>query len=495
MKTHVIHLAAHDDYHSARDQMTWAKSGRILLVYPKKGRVLENQLDLILLQRQAADLGAQLALVTDDEIVTDHANELGIPVFETIKQAQRQTWRTSGKNRSLAIQQHQKIKRNLAAAARVHQKEKDFQNTWIRVGIFSVGVISILFLLLFLFNSAEIRIYPEKITQSMEFDLKADPNIKQSTLSGIVPAKVISLSVEKTSTRKSTGAVEVSDQPATGELTLTNLTETPITVPEGTIFMTLGNPPVRYKSTRAVKLENIIGAHSVVPIEALLAGENGNTPAGTIQGVEGAIGLSATASNKSALGNGSNRESPSPSMVDYQELSNENLASLREKALVELQQKAGKDGVIVPGSLKMERIVQEKKDPAEGIPSDTANLNVEAVFSAQIANEKDIKETARLILDSNLPIGFHAKDDEIQLEKVSSTGKPVSWRVKADRILEADWNRDAIAQIAAGKSVKQAIKQLSEVYRFSQKPEIKIKPMIFGFLPFLAYRIDITEAK
>lgn len=63
MKTQVILLDAHDDVTSIRDKMSWAKTPRILLVYPHRSRNLGRLLDLRLIQRHAFILGAQLAIV------------------------------------------------------------------------------------------------------------------------------------------------------------------------------------------------------------------------------------------------------------------------------------------------------------------------------------------------------------------------------------------------------------------------------------------------
>ena len=57
MKTQVIHLDPHDDLISIRDRMAWAKTPRILLVWPKRGRVGVRPLDLTLLRRHAEKTG------------------------------------------------------------------------------------------------------------------------------------------------------------------------------------------------------------------------------------------------------------------------------------------------------------------------------------------------------------------------------------------------------------------------------------------------------
>ena len=58
MKTHVIQLEPHDDVISIRDKMSWAKTGRILLVFPTRVRSRFLTLDLRLLQREGQRLSS-----------------------------------------------------------------------------------------------------------------------------------------------------------------------------------------------------------------------------------------------------------------------------------------------------------------------------------------------------------------------------------------------------------------------------------------------------
>src|ERR671918_2117052 len=92
MKTQIITLESHDDLISVRDRMSWAKTPRILLVWPKYEKVMLRQVDLKVLQRHALFLGAQLGLVTRTRHVREEAEALRIPVFESTGQAQRVAW-------------------------------------------------------------------------------------------------------------------------------------------------------------------------------------------------------------------------------------------------------------------------------------------------------------------------------------------------------------------------------------------------------------------
>ena len=88
MKTHLIFLEPFDDIISLRDKMQWGKSSRILIVWPRsRTPLLNRRLDVLLMQRQADSLGAQLAFVTKDSQARYYARELEIPVFANARQA------------------------------------------------------------------------------------------------------------------------------------------------------------------------------------------------------------------------------------------------------------------------------------------------------------------------------------------------------------------------------------------------------------------------
>src|SRR5512146_3196798 len=101
MTTQIITLESHDDLISVRDRMSWAKTPRILLVWPKYEKVTLRQVDLKVLQRHAAALGAQLGLVTRRRQVRVEAESLHIPVFESTGPAQKLAWPKPRRRRRL----------------------------------------------------------------------------------------------------------------------------------------------------------------------------------------------------------------------------------------------------------------------------------------------------------------------------------------------------------------------------------------------------------
>lgn len=94
MKTALIPLEPHDTPVSIRDRMAWAKSKRILLVWPRRGRPQVRPFDLTLFWRQARLQGADLALVTKDPAMRQAARALGISTFPKPQTAQDDPWQT-----------------------------------------------------------------------------------------------------------------------------------------------------------------------------------------------------------------------------------------------------------------------------------------------------------------------------------------------------------------------------------------------------------------
>src|SRR5512142_2183295 len=95
MKTQIFALESHDDLISVRDRMSWAKSRRILLVWPGFEKLALRPIDLRILQQHARYLGSELGLVTRDGEVRRAALGFGIPVFRSTADAQRRSWPTS----------------------------------------------------------------------------------------------------------------------------------------------------------------------------------------------------------------------------------------------------------------------------------------------------------------------------------------------------------------------------------------------------------------
>src|SRR4030095_275243 len=176
MKTKIITLESHDDLISVRDRLSWAKTPRILLVWPKYEKVTLRQVDLKVLQRHAASLGAQLGLVTRARRVREDAEALKIPVFESTGQAQRVAWPKPRRRKvpHHGPRRHLREQREQLLAGT--EREAGSMHPILRVGAFFVGVSSVLILVALFIPRAQVILRPKSKIQSIVLPVIASPS-------------------------------------------------------------------------------------------------------------------------------------------------------------------------------------------------------------------------------------------------------------------------------------------------------------------------------
>jgi len=165
MKTQAIQLDSHDDVTSLRDKMSWAKTARILLVYPRRSWILKCSLDLRLLQRHTILLGAQLAIMAPSADIRQSARELGIPIFKTAAIAQRRTWQPKYTAETpVRRTPRPDLRRMQNEAVPVEGRWRNL--IWIRLLFFTLAVLAVLALLVLFFPSATVALAPQTRMQS-----------------------------------------------------------------------------------------------------------------------------------------------------------------------------------------------------------------------------------------------------------------------------------------------------------------------------------------
>ena len=122
--------------------MSWAKTPRILLIWPKGETIDLRPLDLKILQRHARSLGATLGLVTRDPHVRREAAALKIPVFNSPRAAQVERWHPSS---SPEFHSTRTVKALHALRDAAHPGQGGWQAyPVVRFGFFALGALSVL---------------------------------------------------------------------------------------------------------------------------------------------------------------------------------------------------------------------------------------------------------------------------------------------------------------------------------------------------------------
>lgn len=509
MKTQILQLEPHDDIISTRDRMSWGQTNRIVLVWPAGVRILNRRLDLVLLQRQSADLGAQLALVTRDPEVRFHAHELRIPVFQTLKDAQRARWRTS-RRRRLRIRRRPRpdfrnLSESLAQSAPKLRDPKWTGHPAARLGFFSLALLSILALLSFFLPSAAIKLHPETVLQETSLVVTADTAAGSVTLGGLLPATPISVVVEGRDTIPVTGRVRVPESYASGFARFTNLTTEHIDIPKGQIILT--NKPgapdqIRFQTTNSGKVPAGNGESIVLPVRALSPGSQGNLRPLSLVAVEGPLGLKVSVTNHVETDGGSDRLFPAPSAKDYTLLSDQLVATLEKTALDELRENAAPGDYLIEPSITISEVLEETFFPSQtedgGVsPAEELSLTLRVEFQVQVVSGRDLESLAGRLLDAGLPDEVEPVPETLEIvhltQPVMDADGVYLWRVAAKRILGRKIDLEDAALLAAGLPPEKAIEAFMERLPLSRPPEIQLAPAWWPRLPFFTYRIEIDS--
>ncbi len=492
MKTQVIQIDPHDDVISIRDKMSWVKASRMLLVFPRRTRVLSRPLDLQLLKRHADHLGVQLALVTRSVEIRDAAGELGISIFQSAAVAQRRDWKDGGEKANLIRQSPRPDLWKLRAE--VFQTEAAWQNhPVVRLGLFSLAVLAVLAVLTIFIPSATIVLEPKIQTQNQTLEVSASQAVKSISLAGSLPVATTTIEVDGNKTAPSTGTAVFPDQPAQGIVRFRNQTTEIIGIPSGTVVETVGGAVIRFATTADGVADAGVGKTVDLPVQAINGGSDGNLPAGSLIAIEGDLGTSLSVSNPDPTSGGTEQTNVVPTGSDRTKLYDDLLGELQQKALLQLPQILTTGDVVIPDSLKVSETITETFVPAEGQPGNFITLSLQVQFQALYVKGMDIQSLAKGVMDSNLPVGFTPAVQTIQVTNLNApaTGADgiAHWQMVAERPLQARIDPSRVAQFVAGLKLQEANRRLAGTFSLASKPNIRVIPSWWPWAPWLPFRI------
>ncbi|MBT3241023.1 MAG: hypothetical protein HON98_01940 [Chloroflexi bacterium] len=497
MKTQILHIEPYDDTHSIKDKMNWAKSDRILLVFPHRRMVIDRKIDLLLIQRHATSIGAQIALVTKQEQLKSFAAELEIPIFRSLRIARRLPWEAavSTEQQILKINPPEKSLKELKEATQIPARFPKLTTLWARLLIFSTGVLAFTILLAALLPRAEIRLSPESEKQEMAIDLIAKKQFTSFGPAGILPAIPLKITVEGRDSLQPSGSISVPQQAAEGEIQFTNLTNQEILIPEGTVVRTIDINPIRFATLLEVQLPAESGATGFVEIRALNPGNSSNLAVGALIVVEGDLGLEIASVNLEPTSGGSELESTAPTPGDYEELSDQLEAALWESAIQEAKSIIEEGDFLIITEPNNVIIKEEVFSPSTPQPVSELSLQLQIEYEILYISGEDLKSIGLLNLDALLSDDLQAKNETLLVLPISvpefNDDDQVYWRVLVQRQVIQQINTLDLKDQVKGKSINVAIQKVSNEYDLSKSPNISIFPNWWPWLPVVPLRITV----
>ena len=492
MKTQIITLESHDDLISVRDKLSWAKTPRILLVWPKYEKVTLRVLDLKVLQRHADSLGAQLALVTRRAKVRHDAESLGIPVFVSTTKAQRDLWPVPAA-RSRRIP---KVPRRDLRKIRDHLYEKEA--VWRtslpgRILIFTAGVAAVLVIAGLFIPHATLTLYPEAKTQRVVIPVSASESTQGVSVTGLIPSQKISATVSVEQSLSIASEISVPKSKSKGVVRFTNLSRGEVDIPAGTVAATESS--IRFVTLNDALLPAGIDQFVDVPIEALEAGTQGNVAADEITLVEGSLGLSISVANLNPLKGGANSQLIGATDEDRAKLSGAVLDALRRDAETKLRAQISPADLLLLDTLEITQIIAEDFTPPAGEPGKTLVLTMQVEFSARYVLDEDLRQLSLSTLNASAENGFEATASPVYklITDPSTDNSGVShFELEVSRILLRQVDAMRVFSIVRGHKPESIKDELVSKLSLREAPQIAITPSWWKWLPLIPFNISIN---
>jgi hypothetical protein len=493
MKTQIITLESHDDLISVRDRLSWAKTPRILLVWPKFEKVTLRQVDLKILHRHASTLGAQLGLVTRARQVRADAEALGIPVFESTGEAQRvawpkvrrRKWRRKVPAKSLRERRpEQASARSEADAWRSHPVT--------RIAAFAVGVLSVLAIVAVFIPRAQVRLEPVTKMQIVELSVTANPSIDSVFITGTVPAREKRIVVDGVQTITVTGEGVVPQSKARGIAEFRNVTQQAITIPAGTVVSV---NDIRFVTTKDGEVDAGVGKLVSLPIVAVEGGLAGNVEAETIKAIEGRLGLSLSVTNPEPTTGGRELSSVQASDQDRARVKALLMKNLETVAREKFFDEFNSGDLLFENTMESTQILAEKYDPPPGGVGTKLTLSMQVEFTARYASASDLTELATLAMNASLPSGFAPASEAVTVKPLTNpfleSDGSLRWNIRAERQIVQSFDSVFVTQLVQGLGVSEARSNLKEHLPAESEPVIQLSPAWWRWVPLLPSRIDV----
>ena len=354
-----------------------------------------------------------------------------------------------------------------------------------------------LILAAFLLPSAEVTILPEIRERSLDIPVQAQPGRTQITLSGMVPARELSIIVEGQLSTATTGSIPVPAEYAQGEVLFTNLGEEGISIPQDTILSTTGEMPVLFRTLTGGQTPQEQGGQILLAVEAFLPGESGNIPADQITRINLEAGADLVVTNPMPTNGGSDILVPAPTLADRLRLSREMTQLLNDQALEEIERELGAGDYLLTQRLNDFEVIKDEFSPQEDAPGDLLWLDRSLRYQLYYISGDDLHQLASNLVQAQYQdSSFKADFNSIQLQPASSLEKQgeayygdfrVSW--EDSQLVNQELIRDWIFT----KSVGEAEKILLDNLDLEEVPQIDIQPSWWPRVPALPFRIQVIQ--
>jgi hypothetical protein len=500
MGIQVLYLDEEDDIVSIRDRLDWVQESQALLVLPEKEDLLTDYLDLALLRRYADSLRLEVGLVSTDHRVASQAKALGIPIFSSVRSANksRRGWWRGRRRRELIGHQARLDEMDRKEVEKRRKPQPTWRKWLIRYLAVVVYIITLAVLFItavYVIPGATIIFEPEIRPIEVRQQIVVDPQLESIDNSGAsVPGRVLTSIQEWQAEVETTGTIEVPDSPARGSVVFVNKLEEPITVPTGTQVRTSRSERVVFQTTEDVDVPAEVGGTAEVEIVAVEPGPQGNVAAGLINRLDGSLATQLEVRNLEETSGGSARLEGSVTDADHQRLRSQVLQQLQVRALADMEGLLLDNEFLAKDSLRLVRTIHETYSHYPGEQAQNLTLEIRAELQATAVNETLAVGLVYEEMADAVEPGFELVPESMAFSSgevlgVDGEGR-VSFEMIGEGLMAARLTSEDLVSAIAGQKEGVAASYLYERLPLRDYPTVRVWPDWFGRLPYLPVRIS-----
>lgn len=341
--------------------------------------------------------------------------------------------------------------------------------------------------------SATLMVTPS--SQVLELDVPMSASLYAQAVdndTGLVPAAWISVSHEVVGTTETTAVTREPVAKARGYLAITNLGTEGLTIPAGTQVQTGTGDAIPFVTLDDVILAGGSGLQTLVEIEAVEAGEEGNVPANSINTITGSWAQRVRITNPSELEGGTSEERFAVSQRDQDYLRDVLLADVRSKALTILAPEVPPQAWL-PSETVSVSIQWTNTELFNGEVADELTLTMMVLVSGLAVQTSDLVDFVLTKLEAETPpralIDPHSLDFHLE-SGTFNAGTELAFTVRTRaRYLQAPDQR-TLRTVLAGTPLADLDRKMAEL-DIEEPWQVSVSPPGRASLPSLPHRIRV----
>ncbi len=490
MHIEVVYVPAEADALWLRERLEGVRAPRVVLVLPEHAAgALASPLVWKRLAHRAHQLGLLLAVVAPNREWRWVLQQAGVPILGRVEHAWQRPWRVPRRRVRFRRRRGRAALREWRETlVRGHALTRTWER-WLALGLVALVMGVVLALTL---PRARVRLPVRAQVRTWQTRVLLAPEFERAlfTLPGL-PVRPLQVDVEAWRLEPATGRARVPVTAASVPLLWTNLTDRPITLPEGLRVEDLEGA-MAFVLVEEGHLPPGPGTTVVLWAQAVRPGEEGNLPAHRLQRLPPAWSWRVTVTNPEPAQGGQDRE-----VITWRPADVERGRRFLEQAMLRharraLERLSPAQGLVLPETLQLETVLEERITPPEGTPAGWVLVYQRRRYQVWAIPQEPLRQLVAQGIQARTPAGATWWPDSLRIRVVLEEpggSPPFRARLTARWWELPDLPPDALARGMAARPVAWVL-QAWAPWTAPRTPQVDLWPERWPWMP-LAFRIRV----